>query len=276
MTPGSLAALEVGQVFGIRSDDPVVIQETNNTVVWLRPHPVIAKVGTRTDSVEGVIREHEVAAALRALGAPVAEPLTDSHPVRHPATGFTVTLWRRLDHDPTARVSGAMVASSLRQVHDALAVCGITLPDFRLGLQRARAALSDDVKMAALPAGDIALLREAFDGLLPRLESRSTSQYALHGEPHDGNRRSTSSGIRWIDLESVCLGPLEWDLAFLSDDARREFANVDHGLLTLLSMLNSARVATWCWIESSARFREMRRHGQLHLDLLRAQWRKGQ
>lgn len=276
MTPGCLAALEVGQVFGIRSHDPLVIQETNNTVVWLRPHPVIAKVGTRTDSVEGVTREHEVAAALHALGAPVAQPLTDSHPVRHRTTGFMVTLWRRLDHDPTAPVSGSMVASSLRQVHDALAVCGITLPDFRLGLQRARAALSDDVNMAALPAGDIVLLREAFDGLIPRLEARSISPHALHGEPHEGNRRFTSSGIRWIDLESVCLGPVEWDIAFLSDDARREFADVDRALLTLLSTLNSARVATWCWIETSARFPEMRRHGQHHLDRVRAEWRKEQ
>jgi hypothetical protein len=28
-------------------ENPLIVQETNNTVVWLRPSDVIAKVGTR-------------------------------------------------------------------------------------------------------------------------------------------------------------------------------------------------------------------------------------
>lgn len=66
MRPGTVAAVEIGHVFDIRSDDPVLIHATNNTVVWLRPHEIIAKVGTRADSVEGLIREYEVCAALSA------------------------------------------------------------------------------------------------------------------------------------------------------------------------------------------------------------------
>ena len=45
MTPGMRAAINVASRLGLHADDPVLIQETNNTVVWLRPHPVIAKVG---------------------------------------------------------------------------------------------------------------------------------------------------------------------------------------------------------------------------------------
>jgi len=273
MTPGCSAAADVGRLFDIRSDDPVVIRETNNTVVWLRPHPVIAKVGTRADSHEGLAREHEVAGALHLMGAPVAEPLTDASPTRHPATGFMVTLWRRLDHDPTAEVPGWQVHSSLCQVSEALAASRIVLPDFRIGLQRARSALNGDMHTMALPAQDLSLLLEVLDGLLPELDNRPLPQHALHGEPHEGNRLSTPSGIRWIDLESVCRGPLEWDLTFLSEDARRHYAEIDQPLFTMLSMLNSARVATWCGIASSARFPEMRRYGQHHLDLLRARWR---
>jgi hypothetical protein len=78
----------------------------------------------------------------------------------------------------------------------------------------------------------------------------------------------TRSGIRWIDFESVCRGPLEWDLAFMSDDARASFDGVDEDLLDLLSLLNRARVATWCGIQ--ARFPEMRWHGEHHLAALRA------
>jgi hypothetical protein len=53
------------------------------------------------------------------------------------------------------------------------------------------------------------------------------------------------------------------DLAFLPDGARAAFTDVDLELLALLKVLNSARVATWCWVE--AHFPEMRAHGEHHL-----------
>ena len=52
---------EPGRLCGTRSDDAVLIQESNETVVWLSPQSVIAKVATPADSAEGLIREHEVA-----------------------------------------------------------------------------------------------------------------------------------------------------------------------------------------------------------------------
>jgi hypothetical protein len=64
MTKGTRAAVEVARQTGLDSDDPVLIQETNNTVVWLRPHPVVAKVGTRSASAETLVREHAAVSAL--------------------------------------------------------------------------------------------------------------------------------------------------------------------------------------------------------------------
>lgn len=79
----------------------------------------------------------------------------------------------------------------------------------------------------------------------------------------------TAHGLRWLDFESCCVGPLEWDLAFQSAEVSAAFPDVDGDLLRRLSRLNSARVATWCW--GQARFPEMRRHGEVHLDALRAE-----
>ena len=93
------AAVEIAHEIGLDVAEPVLIQETNNTVVWLRPHAIIAKVGTRTGSSEALVREFEVATALAGLGAPVAPPLPDSSPVQHDPTGFLVTLWSRLEHN---------------------------------------------------------------------------------------------------------------------------------------------------------------------------------
>ena len=72
VTPAWRAAADIAANYGIRADNPLLLQETNNTVVWLRPSDVIAKVGTSPDSADELRREYEVARALAALGAPVA------------------------------------------------------------------------------------------------------------------------------------------------------------------------------------------------------------
>ena len=262
------AAVEVAGHLGLVVEEPILVQETNNTVVWLRPHAIIAKVGTHPHSDELLAREHEVTSALAALGAPVGPPLAGIGPMRHPATGFLVTLWRRLDHYADAQPPGSMVGESLLRVHEALSLCDVRPPSFRVGLQRARTALSDDRRVAALPTADRAFLRDAFDDLLDRLDGRTLDLRTLHGEPHDGNRVVTRSGCVWIDFEAACRGPLEWDLAFLPDDARAAFGDVDRELLELCATLNSARVATWCWVQ--ARFPEMRWHAAHHLAVVRS------
>ena len=87
------AATEVAGQFRIMSTDPVLLQETNNTVVWLRPEPVVAKVAVRAHSQDEVRLEHAVAVELKELGAEIARPVPGTRPVQHAGTGFVVTLW---------------------------------------------------------------------------------------------------------------------------------------------------------------------------------------
>lgn len=271
MNPGVRAAVDVGRLHGLGGHDPVVVQETNNCVVWLRPDPVIGKVGTRADSAEMLVREHAVARALVDSGAPVAEPLVGTSPAVHGPTGFVVTLWHRLEHDETIEPDAVAVGRSLLRVHELMASTRLELPDFRTGLRRARRVLDCDAGVPALAPSDVRLLRAVFDELLPALDGRSFASHPLHGEPHDANRLCTPQGIRWIDFESACRGPLEWDVVFLPEAAREVFPDLDAELLALLSLLNQARVATWCWLR--AEFPEMRWHGQHHLDAVRHAWR---
>jgi Ser/Thr protein kinase RdoA (MazF antagonist) len=272
VAPGLVAAVEVGRRHGLASDEPVVIQETNHMVVWLRPHPVMAKVGTRPGTAEALIFEHEVVTSVHALGAPVAEPWPDAGPVRHENTGFTVTLWTRIDGGPTTPVDDAALGRSLRDLHQALDRSAVPLPDFRIGLRRARQALSDETATSALAHRDVILLREVFDGVLPQLGSPAHLAHSIHGEPHEGNRLLTAAGIRWIDFEDACRGPLEWDLCFFPEAVRAVYPDHDPDLLNRLAVLNSARVATWCSGRHAVQFAEMRRHGQHHLGLVRDLW----
>lgn len=237
-------------------------------MVWLRPHAIIAKVGKWAHSAEGLLREHAVAAALAAEDAPIAPPLAGHEsPERDPETGFLVTLWRRLDHDREREIAPTELAESLRQLHQSLARYEGELPSFRFGLGLARAALADDARMGALPPDDRAMLRATFDRLLSEVDVHAFVEQRLHGEPHDGNLLATPSGLRWIDLEAACVGPLEWDLAFLPGEAVAGFPEADLELLSRLRTLNSARVASWCWLR--AEIDEMRRHGEHHLEQVR-------
>ncbi len=268
MSSAILAAVEVGQKWGVETSAPVVLQETNKTVIWLAPGPVIAKVATRTDAKTDVHLEHAVAKELTALEADTAVPLPGTEPVEHPGTGFVVTLWEQLQ-GRDAEVPAYVLSDSLAALHAALAKTRTELPSFRSELLRARVALDNDVFMDALPYRDRVFLRSVYDEGLSELEGLDLDRQRLHGEPHSGNRLLTPQGLRWIDFESCCVGPLEWDLAFLSPEARRGFPDIDTNLLRRLGRLNSARVATWCW--GRTRYPEMRRHGELHLGLLRAE-----
>jgi Phosphotransferase enzyme family len=248
-------------------DDPVLVQETNNTVVWLRPHEIIAKVGTWAHSGEGLRREHAVARILAANDAPIALPLRDAEPVRDEHTAFLVTLWQRLEHDAAREPSPVDVAGALRRLHEGLSGYRGELPSFREGVRRARATLDDDRLMTALRPEDLSLLRRAFDRLVADLEAFDYAERPLHGEPHLDNLLTTANGPRWTDLEAVCIGPLEWDVAFLSEETASLFPEMDAVLLGLLRTLNSARVATWCWARADVG--DMRRHGEYHLEQVR-------
>lgn len=270
MASGLEVAIEVAEQYGVDVLDPLILQETNNTVVWLRPHALVAKVGTLRDRGEGLIREHQMCKLLLARGAPVARPLERATPIRHDPSGFTVTLWHHVELDPNVVLDPSVVGSSLRAIHGALETTSLALPDFREDLVRARRALADDVAMAEMSSSDVTCLREAFSDLYGLVEGRTFQEQPLHGEPHDGNYLATTEGICWLDFESVCRGPVEWDLAFLPDEALSSFGDFDEALVSLLRTVNSARVATWCWVQ--ARFPEMRWHGQHHLSLVKA-WR---
>jgi hypothetical protein len=259
----------VGQIFGLRGRQPTLLQETNNTVVWLKPDPVIAKVASRPNAEPGLLLEHAIAAQLAERQAETARPMSGTGPTRHGETGYLVTLWERLedtgDHDPAP----SLVEVSIRRLHAALAQTTVQVPSFRVSITDAQAALENDTLMAALSPNDRDFLRGVFRDGLAALDELKFEERRLHGEPHEGNRVVTQAGLRWLDFESSCVGPLEWDISSLPTTVGQRFPEVNPVLLHILGRLNSARVATWCW--GGARFPEMRRHGDIHLSILRGQ-----
>lgn len=261
------AAVGIGRALGYPANAPRLLAETNNVVVWLFPHDVIAKVGRWPHSIEALAREHAVASDLAQTDAPIVRPVAAA-PTVDEATGCVVTLWQRREVDPNRDVAPLEAGVSLCDLHEYLRRYDGDLPDFRGHVALARSALEDDAAMAALPDPDRDVLRNAIDAWCVRIDAASFVSRPLHGEPHLGNVLATSAGPRWIDLEDACTGPLEWDLAFLPEDAVAAFGDVDAELLAILRDLVSAVVATWCWVRADVD--GMLPHARYHLGRVKA------
>ena len=74
---------------------------------------------------------------------------------------------------------------------------------------------------------------------------RGAAEQLLHGEPHPGNVLSTSHGPKFIDLETCCVGPVEFDLAHVPEAVSEQYAGSDHALLDGCRELVLAMVAAW-------------------------------
>ena len=48
---------------------------------------------------------------------------------------------------------------------------------------------------------------------------RGASEQLLHGEPHPGNVLRTRDGLLFVDLETCCRGPVEFDIAHAAVNA---------------------------------------------------------
>jgi thiamine kinase-like enzyme len=69
----------------------------------------------------------------------------------------------------------------------------------------------------------------------------------LHGEPHSGNVLATTNGLLFIDLETCCRGPVEFDLAHAPEEVSAHYPGIDHGRLSACRTLVLAMITTWRW-----------------------------
>ncbi|MGH2346092.1 MAG: phosphotransferase, partial [Chloroflexota bacterium] len=100
------------------------------------------------------------------------------------------------------------------------------------------------------------------------LEQFDIEEHTLHGSPHNGNILVVDGAARFLDLETACVGPLEWDLAHVSDEVVGNYpVRVNYTLLEVCRALVSVKTATWCW----ARFEHpaLRWHAKHHLRVVK-------
>ncbi len=266
------AASAVAREVGLTNVEPVVLHVSGRTTVRLAPWPIVARV-LSAFSIErmmpGVRRELRVAQHLAAKGAPTVAPTVDPPPGPYVVGEATVTLWTLVEHRKAKGGTDALAAGhALGALHTALADFPERLPLFTQDFNQCAAFLADTNALRTLAASDRAFLAGRLDDLQTGLEFDESQLIPLHGDAHLGNVLMTEDGAVWADLESVCLGPLEWDLTTLPHAARAAFPELDRPLFRQLSLLRSAIVTVWCAYHAE-RSPALRAVGAYHLRRLR-------
>ena len=262
------AASAVALAHGFASRDALVLQDWNNTIVHLRPFPLVARVSTSplAPFARSLEREVSVAAHLAARGAPVIapSPLLPAGPHEH--DGLLLTFWEHSTGPLADEGDAAAAGCSLREIHEAFGGFRGELPSFREQLLAVERLLAG--APLELADEDRGFLQELHGQLMADVETFAFRERPLHGEAHLRNAMVTADGVRWFDFESVCTGPLEWELSALPDDALGAFGELDRGLLAVLRRLRSLCVAVWCAVQPD-RAPEVAEAAAFHLRALR-------
>lgn len=265
-------AIDLARRFGLTVQDAVSLRSTNNVVVWLRPASVVAKIGVGRNS--RLAFEIAVALELQERGGPVVAPAREIPAIVHSLEGLDVTFWQYHPQPACTDIAPDRLAAGLRTLHSAFErispALRARLPSYLQDLGQAHALLADAAKTAALAGADRKLLADTYDRLLAILIARApeTSHAAIHGSPHSYNILQAAGEPLFIDFETACTGPLEWDAAYLVDAESHYAGPLDPELLWACRGMASVWTAALCW--SDVDRGDMREHAQVHLEHVRA------
>jgi hypothetical protein len=224
VTPAVEAAVRVGARFGLPGADPVVLSDGANTLVHLRPAPVVARVATltrllRPDVVDWFAREVDLVSFLAGEGAPVVPPSDVVPPGPHLVDALAVSFWRYVCPVPRDDLTPGTVGALLRDLHAVLRRYPEPLPYLGTPLSDLERFFAGTTPVSTVDSAGLATLRAAFDRLVPLVRDRGPAQ-PLHGDAHPGNLIPTADGWLWGDFEDACAGPVQWDLACLARTRR--------------------------------------------------------
>jgi thiamine kinase-like enzyme len=239
------AAMSVAAAVGLAVDDTIVLQDSNRLTLRLLPCDVLARVAPVEHQVAQF--EIELARLLAESGCPVAALEPRVEPCVYERDGFTVTLWTYYEPAGPAEPLPAAYASGLERLHAGLRKLDVPAPHFTDRVEQAQRLVANRDRTPALADADRELLGDTLRDLRRAIGDRNAAEQLLHGEPHPGNVLSTQSGLLFIDLETCCRGPVEFDLAHAPEEVSEHYPDVDQDLLRDCRTLGLAMVTTWRW-----------------------------
>jgi hypothetical protein len=239
------AAVSTASSLDLTVDDAVVLQDSNRLTLRLLPCDVLARVAPVAHQVSEF--EVELAQRLAESGCPVAalEPRVD--PRAYERDGFVVTLWTYYEPATPGEASPADYAGALERLHAGMRKLDVPTPHFTDRVEQAQQLLASRDRTPALADADRELLGDTLRSLRRSVGDRDAAEQLLHGEPHPGNVLTTKNGLLFIDLETCCRGPVEFDLAHAPEEVSEHYPDVNQDLLRECRILVLAMITTWRW-----------------------------
>jgi aminoglycoside phosphotransferase (APT) family kinase protein len=261
------AAMSIASSLDLTVDDAIVLHNSNKLTLRVLPCDVLARVAPVADQVAQF--EVELAQRLAESGCPVAALESRVAPRVYERDGFVVTLWTYYEPATPQEVSAADYAATLQRLHAGMRKLDVSAPHFTDRVEQAQQLVASRDHTPALADADRKLLGDTLRSLRRAIGARGGAEQLLHGEPHPGNLLITKNGLLFIDLETCCRGPVEFDLAHAPDEVSGHYPRVNQGLLRECRILVLAMITTWRW-DRDDQLPNGRQLGTQWLDQIRA------
>lgn len=262
------AARSIVSAFDLTVDDVIVLQDSNRLTLRLMPCDVVARIAPMAYQASAEI-EVQLAQQLAETGSPVAALEPRVEPRAFVRDGFVLNMWTYYEPVPPREVPPGDYARALERLHAGMRQIELTTQHFTDRVTEAQRLVGSREHTPALDDADRELLSNTLRNLVRTIGQIGAAEQLLHGEPHPDNVLGTINGPLFIDLETCCRGPVEFDLAHVPDEVVERYPSVDQELLSDCRMLVLAMVAAWRW-DGSDQLPNGPRAGQELLIALRA------
>ena len=260
------AATSIAVTLGLPADQAIVLHDSNKLSLRLLPCNVFARVSPRGQ--EHARFEIKLAERLAEARSPVAALDLRIEPRDYQHDGFEVSFWTYYEPMILA-LSPLAYAHALERLHACMRTIDVPTPHFTARVVEAEQLVTRRDLTAELTDTDRELLIGTLRELGGARVGHGNSEQLLHGEPHPGNVLNTIEGPMFIDLETCCRGPVEFDLAHVPAAVAEHYPNVDLVLLSECRRLVLAMVAAWRW-DRNDQFPNGRMFGRELVSVLRA------
>jgi Ser/Thr protein kinase RdoA (MazF antagonist) len=237
------AARSTLSALGLPVEEAVVLHASNRLAVRFSPSDVVARVATPGHGAAQL--EIDLATRLAGTDSPVAALDPRVAPRVYEADEFEITIWTYYEARPSRELSPSDYAEALARLHVLLLGVDLRTPHVMDRVVEAERLVGSRDRSPDLTDADRSLLMNTFTTVTRAITQRRTHEQLLHGEPHPGNVLNTESGPLFVDLETSCRGPIEFDLAHVPEEVSRRYQHIDRVLLEQCRLLVIAMVAAW-------------------------------